>query len=119
MSQFDYSGYRRLVVKVGSSLLVGDDGHLDREWLDRLADDIAELSRNGHEILVVSSGSIAIGSGILGIDKSVHAWKTCRQPQPLARFILFMRIRNHSNAMRCRQHRYCSRPAIQKIAGGF
>ena len=63
------SEFRRLVVKVGSSLLVDDDGHLDRHWLETLAHDIAGLQRAGHEILIVSSGAIAIGSSILGINK--------------------------------------------------
>ena len=63
------SGYRRLVVKVGSSLLVDDGGHLDRHWLETLAHDVAALQRQGHEVLIVSSGAIAIGSSILGINK--------------------------------------------------
>ena len=61
--------YRRLVVKVGSSLLVDDEGRLDRAWLASLADDIAGLQRDGHELLIVSSGAIAIGSSVLGINK--------------------------------------------------
>jgi len=63
------SDFRRLVVKVGSSLLVDDQGRLNREWLAGLCDDIANLNRQDHEILVVSSGAIAIGSSILGINK--------------------------------------------------
>ena len=61
MSRFDFSGYRRLVIKVGSSLLVDGDGELNRSWLKSLADDLAVLAADGHELLVVSSGSIAIG----------------------------------------------------------
>ena len=61
--------YQRLVVKVGSSLLVDADGHLNRTWLETLADDIAGLQRLGHEVLIVSSGAIAIGSKLLGINK--------------------------------------------------
>lgn len=61
--------YRRLVVKVGSSLLIGDDGNVDRHWLAGLTDDIADLHRRRHEILIVSSGAIAIGSAVLGINK--------------------------------------------------
>ena len=61
--------FRRLVVKVGSSLLVDDDGHLNRAWLETLADDIAGLQQQGHEVLIVSSGAIAIGSTVLGINK--------------------------------------------------
>lgn len=63
------SNYRRLVIKVGSSLLVDDSGQLNRSWLEKLADDVADLARQGHEILIVSSGAIAIGSSVLGINK--------------------------------------------------
>jgi len=69
MSGFAFDNCRRLVVKVGSSLLIGDDGHLHRRWLQGLADDIAMLHSQGLELLVVSSGAIAIGSSILGINK--------------------------------------------------
>ncbi len=61
--------FRRVVVKVGSSLLIGDDGRIDRRWLDGLANDIADWHARGHEVLVVSSGAIAIGSTVLGINK--------------------------------------------------
>jgi glutamate 5-kinase len=63
------SDYPRLVVKVGSTLLVDDEGQLNRAWLEKLADDIAALASDGHEILIVSSGAIAIGSSVLGINK--------------------------------------------------
>ena len=56
------SEYRRLVVKVGSSLLIGDDGNVHRGWLEGLAEDIAILQDQGHELLIVSSGAIAVGS---------------------------------------------------------
>ena len=69
MSRLALSDYRRLVVKVGSSLLVDGQGRLDREWLAGLSEDIADLTQQGHEILVVSAGAIAIGSSILGINK--------------------------------------------------
>lgn len=69
MSGLFLSNYRRLVVKVGSSLLVDDAGQLNRAWLESLADDVAELAKAGHEVLIVSSGAIAIGSSVLGINK--------------------------------------------------
>jgi len=69
MAKLALSEYRRLVVKVGSSLLVDESGRLNRNWLETLADDIAHLQEDGHEILIVSSGAIAIGSGVLGINK--------------------------------------------------
>lgn len=69
MSGLNFSNYRRLVVKVGSSLLVDDFGELNRTWLDKLANDVADLSNDGHEVLIVSSGAIAIGGLVLGINK--------------------------------------------------
>jgi glutamate 5-kinase len=69
MSGFALSEYRRLVVKVGSALLIGDDGHVHRGWLEGLAEDIARLNADGHEVLIVSSGAIAIGSTVLGLSK--------------------------------------------------
>jgi glutamate 5-kinase len=59
---------RRLIVKIGSALLVDDaTGHLRRAWLDALADDIALLRQRGQEVLVVSSGAIAVGRRHLGL----------------------------------------------------
>jgi len=69
MSGFELSRYHRLTIKVGSSLLINADGHVNHEWLKGLADDIAALQGDGHEVLVVSSGAIAIGSTILAINK--------------------------------------------------
>ncbi len=58
--------FRRVVIKVGSSLLVGADG-VRRAWLDALAGDIATLQGRGAEVMVVSSGSIALGRRILAL----------------------------------------------------
>ena len=53
---------RRVVVKIGSALLVdGDSGTLHRKWLDALADDIATMRARGQEVVIVSSGAIALG----------------------------------------------------------
>jgi glutamate 5-kinase len=54
--------FRRIVVKVGSSLLVdAQAGNLKDEWLASLADDIARLHREKRDLIVVSSGAIALG----------------------------------------------------------
>lgn len=61
---------RRLVIKIGSALLVDEQtGSVRRTWLDALVDDIADLRRAGVEVLVVSSGAIALGRRHLGIDQ--------------------------------------------------
>lgn len=68
MSNVTAKRFRRMVVKVGSSLLINAEGALDRPWLDALAMDLAERHRAGQDLLVVSSGAIAIGSGVLGLN---------------------------------------------------
>jgi len=62
------SSLRRLVVKIGSSLLIDANNQLDRAWLEGLADDLADLRQAGHQLLIVSSGAVAIGSRVLGIN---------------------------------------------------
>ncbi len=53
---------RRVVVKVGSSLLVSEaSGELDQAWLDALVDDLVTLHRRGQQPVLVSSGAIALG----------------------------------------------------------
>jgi len=59
---------KRLVVKIGSALLVdGETGELRRDWLRGLAADIADQKRAGRDVIVVSSGSIALGRRVLGL----------------------------------------------------
>ena len=57
---------RRLVVKIGSALLVGPDG-LNAGWLRGLCDDVADWRRRGSDVVLVSSGSIALGRRVLGL----------------------------------------------------
>ncbi len=60
--------FRRVVLKVGSALLVDRAaGRLNRAWLAALAEDIAELHGRGADVLVVSSGAIAMGRTVLGL----------------------------------------------------
>jgi glutamate 5-kinase len=61
---------KRLVVKIGSALLVDDaTGEIRRAWLDGLADDVAALRARGVEVLIVSSGAIACGRRHLGLTQ--------------------------------------------------
>ncbi len=88
------SDARRVVVKVGSALLVDQStGRLNRTWLEALAEDVARLRRRNQEVILVSSGAIALGRrhldlapGKLRLEESqaaaavgqirlAHAWK--------------------------------------------
>ena len=55
----------RVVLKVGSSLLVGPDGLARRDWLTAFAAEIAEMRQRGQQVVVVSSGAIALGGAEL------------------------------------------------------
>ena len=65
----DAAACPRLVVKVGSALLVGKDGQPRREWLAALVAEIAAARAAGQEVIVVSSGAIALGARKLGLAK--------------------------------------------------
>jgi len=58
---------RRLVVKIGSALLVDRRTGLRVDWLGALAQDVAALKARGTDVILVSSGSIALGRGVLGL----------------------------------------------------
>src|SRR6187399_2210971 len=63
---------RRVVVKVGSSLLIQAEGGVRTAWLSGLADDIVALRKSGKEVLVVSSGAVALGRRHLGLKPSAR-----------------------------------------------
>jgi len=60
---------KRLVVKIGSALLVDRATGLRVDWLRGLAQDVAVLKAGGADVILVSSGSIALGRGVLGLGE--------------------------------------------------
>jgi glutamate 5-kinase len=66
----EWQNAKRIVVKIGSSLLVDvATGALKQDWLGALADDIATLRKEGKEAILVSSGAIALGRNALKLPK--------------------------------------------------
>src|SRR5579862_8738761 len=62
------SAARRLIIKIGSALLVDDaSGDIRRDWLAALVEDIACCRARGQEVLIVSSGAVAVGRRHLGL----------------------------------------------------
>ena len=61
------SAHKRIVIKIGSALLVDRTSGLKSAWLESLCADIADLKNAGAEVLVVSSGAIAMGRTVLGL----------------------------------------------------
>ena len=65
------SNARRLVIKIGSALFVDQQtGTLDRAWLEGVCADVAELRKEGKEVVIVSSGAVALGTRELKLDRS-------------------------------------------------
>jgi glutamate 5-kinase len=61
---------RRIVVKVGSALLVdAEDGRINRAWLETLIEDLLRLRKRNQQVILVSSGAIALGRRQLGLAK--------------------------------------------------
>ena len=61
------ASHRRIVIKIGSALLVDRKTGLKNHWLAAICDDIAELKKQGIDVLVVSSGAIALGRSVLNL----------------------------------------------------
>lgn len=70
LARAEWTGARRIVVKIGSALLADRaTGTLKREWLASLVADVAALAGQGKQVVLVSSGSIALGRHKLGLPK--------------------------------------------------
>jgi len=63
----------RLVVKIGSSLLIDERGGVRRDWLATIATDVAVLAAQGQQLIIVSSGAIALGARRLTLAKGGRA----------------------------------------------
>ncbi len=82
-SSTDLSAGKRVVVKIGSALLVDEArGTVHRQWLNSLADDVADMRARGQEVIIVSSGAIGVGRHHLNFGKAGAL--TLRQSQAAA-----------------------------------
>lgn len=88
------SNVRRVLVKVGSAVLTGEDG-LDLTIIEQLVDDIAALRERGCQVILVSSGAIASGKHRLGIEGKL---KSIPQKQAAAAVGQGRLMRVYSNA---------------------
>ena len=65
------NGAKRVVIKIGSSLLVDQKtSSIRAKWLHSLSEDIRDMHSNGIEVVIVSSGSIALGRKVLSLPDS-------------------------------------------------
>jgi glutamate 5-kinase len=69
-ARLEWTSARRIVVKIGSALLVDRaSGQLNEAWLKSLADDVADLVAKGKDVILVSSGAIALGRHVMRLPK--------------------------------------------------
>ena len=72
--------YKRIIIKIGSALLVdGSTGNIRTDWLRGLAADVARLKSQGQDVIIVSSGSIALGRSVLRLTEKVSATTTAKR----------------------------------------
>lgn len=70
MSSHFLTSAKRVVIKIGSALLVDEaHGTVHRKWLEALAQDIRRMKDRGQEVILVSSGAIAVGRRYLGLSE--------------------------------------------------
>lgn len=67
-----HASEKRVVVKLGTNTITDARGRPDRAFLRRVADQVVDLMDRGYEVLLVSSGAIGSGMGLMGIDERVR-----------------------------------------------
>ena len=60
---------KKIVIKVGSSTLSFPNGRINLQWMESLSGVLSELQSTGKKVVLVSSGALAVGGGILGLNK--------------------------------------------------
>ncbi len=64
---------KRIVIKIGTNVLQEPNGKLDHKLIGKLTEQIAKIRRYGHEVLVVSSGSVGAGRELCSINESSNS----------------------------------------------
>jgi len=63
--------FKKIVIKIGSSILIDEKGRPKKKWLQKFGEDIKDLLKKKKQIVIVSSGAIAMGCEYLKIEKNV------------------------------------------------
>ena len=98
-ARLEWAKAKRIVVKIGSALLVErDTGRLKAAWLNSLMDDVAELARSGKDIVLVSSGAIALGRNTLKLPKGALALEQSQAAAAVGQISLAHAYQDMANA---------------------
>lgn len=91
----DFKDVKKLVIKIGSALLV-DDKKFRQDWLSRLIEDVAILRKNNIDVAIVSSGSIALGKMML-LHQKVNSISQKQAAAALGQIELITKYRDIAN----------------------
>lgn len=70
MNRNDFINVKRIVIKLGTNVLRGDDGHVSLPRVFSFIEDISTLVNNGKEVIVITSGAVGLGKKRLGLDST-------------------------------------------------
>lgn len=99
-----FSTCRTVIVKIGSNVLTRDDDQLDDARIKDLAAQIHQIRETGREVIIVSSGAVAAGIGVLGIEgrpgslPELQATAAAGQPRLMTAWAQHLRSHGHSVA---------------------
>ena len=62
----------KIVVKVGTSLLAYDNGKINLQRMEKLVRVLADLHNSGKEVILVSSGAVGVGVGMIGLERETR-----------------------------------------------
>lgn len=70
MNREKFLDVKRIVIKLGTNVLRGDDGHVSLPRVFSFIEDIASLVNSGKEVIVITSGAVGLGKKRLGLDST-------------------------------------------------
>ena len=112
------NGAARVVVKIGSSLLVDDKtGSIRSDWLQSLSEDIRDMQSKGLEVVIVSSGSIALGRKVLSLSEKSLSLEQSQASAAVGQIQLAQAYQRHLRNIVLGLLRYLSHLKIVKIGG--
>ena len=99
---------RRVVIKIGSALFIDQQtGAMNRGWLEGVCADVADLRRAGKDVVIVSSGAVALGRRELKLSRAACSSRVSKRQQRRARSCSLMPIKRSCAASASRRPKCC------------
>ena len=102
-----FSNLSRVVVKVGTRILSKENHHLDKKSLGKISGHVAEALGRDIEVILVTSGSVGSGMGVLGLKSNLPRSKTSRHVRLLVSHVSCTNTNALSKNEEFKPPRYC------------